>query len=199
MEMYNIYLEGGRVYLRPVDIDDQFVVVKWRNTKSARDAFFNKDVVTPDTHADFIANRSKHDSVWIAEMYRANMAHERAKVGMTSVRVHNPAEYIGEYGRTYVDETYRGQGYAKEIEYLMLWAAFEWMKLDSLWLEAYSDNKPVIQLHDDTGWTTEAEYRHIQNNYRWITRMVYQRDMWKKHYRKVYADKFGVVLPEWVE
>jgi RimJ/RimL family protein N-acetyltransferase len=197
--MYNIYLEGGRVYLRPVDIDDQFVVVKWRNTKSARDAFFNKDVVTPDTHADFIANRSKHDSVWIAEMYRANMAHERAKVGMTSVRVHNPAEYIGEYGRTYVDEEYRGQGYAKEIEYLMLWAAFEWMKLDSLWLEAYLDNEPVIKLHYDTGWMIDYVFKYFKySDGRDVARMFYKREWWKTN-RLVYADKFGVVLPEWVE
>ena len=196
--MYQIYLPGSRIYLRPVREDDAFHVVKWRNTQSARDAFFNKDLVTPDTHADFIANRSKHDLVWIAEYYNPDITVEDIKIGMTAVKIHSVKNYIAEYGRTYVDEEYRGQGYAKEIEYLMLWAAFEWLKLEDLWLEAYTDNKPVIQLHDDTGWTAEAEYRHIENNYRWITRMIYLRDKWKIN-RKVYADKFGVELPEWVE
>ena len=96
--MYRIELPGSRIYLRPVELTDAFTVVKWRNTADSRRAFFDRRVVTPDTHADFIQNRSKHDLVWMAlTVKHATIGFvddviatpPGDPVGMTSVTIHD--------------------------------------------------------------------------------------------------------------
>ena len=192
--MYMIDLPGSRIYLRPVECEDAFTVVKWRNTADSRSAFFDRRVVTPDTHADFVMNRSKHDLVWMA--FGAN----EVPIGMTSVTNHDVKHYIGEYGRTYIDELYRGQGYAKEIEFLMLWAAFEWLNVDRLWLDAYADNEPIVNLHYATGWSAAGiDVIGHTDPHGQVLHMEYSRDAWKQYGRDKYVADFDVTLPGWVE
>ena len=197
--MYRIALPGCRVYLRPVELTDAFKIVQWRNSKDSRMSFFDKHLVTPDTHVDFIDNRSKHDLVWMA--FSTQNFEPASVLGMTSVTVHDTKNYIAEYGRTYVDEGCRGKGYAKEIEFLMLWAAFEWLKLDYLWLDAYTSNDKIIDLHYKTGWFEQGiDIKGHTDPGGQVTHMDYSRYNWRKIGRKKFAECFPKVrLPGWVE
>ena len=130
-----LFLPRGRIAFRPITTNDAYLVTRWRNLPDARAAFFNKTVVTPDTHAAFIANRKPHDLIWIIEDTR------REPIGMVSLAV-DPSTASGEYGRLVIDPDHQHKRYAKETDYLTLYAAFEWLLLDSMWLDAYQTNTP---------------------------------------------------------
>ena len=138
---------GCRVFLRPIEAswDDAYRVTRWRNEASARAGFFSQDVVTPDTHMEFMRRRKPHDLVWVL--------HDEAgeSIGMLSLTVDVEA-HTAEYGRLYIDKGYQGRGYAEDAEYTLLHFAFEVLRLDSLWLDALTTNTAVIALHHKTGW-----------------------------------------------
>lgn len=193
--MNRLYLPGGRIAFRPVNEDDAYNVTYWRNLPESRAAFFTKAIVTPDTHAAFLRNRKPHDLVWVIDAVRdgaGNPYSVQTAVGMTAVTVDIDTA-TGEYGRLVIGPEYQGQRYALEAEYLLLYAGFEWLRLDSLWLEAYSDNVPIIGLHNKTGWLTTGE--QVRDG-RGVTFMTYAREMWRER-REDYRKAFGVELPTW--
>lgn len=160
-----------RVFFRPIEANwhDAYLVSKWRNQDAARDAFFDTRVVTPDTHISFMQNRRLHDLVWIVEAHNA-----KPEVGMTGLIV-DVITRIGEYGRTYVDHTWRGKGYAEDIEYTLLSFAFDFLNLNSLWLDALVSNVAIISLHKKLGWEDAGIHIHERGP---VTHMVYSKEKW---------------------
>ena len=190
--MKYLTLNGSRIRFRPIALDDAYYLVRWRNSNSARESFFSADVVTPDSHAAFVRNRKPHDLVWMAETLEGD------PVGMTSLTV-DVHHHRAEYGRTFIDKDYRGQGYAKELEYMILFLAFEWLRLKDIWLDAYTANEPIIKLHEKTGWEHVAVNRPGHTDPRGdVLHMTYQRDRWK-YWRDKFTNTFSVELPEWEE
>lgn len=189
-----ITLPGSRIYFRDITADDAYTVAQWRNTPEARAAFFDTDVVTPDTHRQFIASRKPHDLVWmICELGEAPYLYP---IGMTALTI-DTKNHTGEYGRAFIAPECRGQGYAKEQEYLLLWAAFEFFRLDSIWLDAFVSNKAIIGLHRKTGWrevgVNVPGHTHELGP---VLHMRYLRDDWHDN-RQYYTEQYKVVLPEW--
>lgn len=196
MTTHVLAIPGSRLRFREIDESDARQVVAWRNTESARRYFYSTDVVTPDTHRAFIRNRQPHDLVWMAEI--TDPRGISVAIGMTGLKV-DVRHHIGEYGRTFVDENYRGQGYAKELEYFLLWAAFEWLRLDYLWLDAYTDNDPVIKLHEATGWKSQGiDIPGHTDERRPVLHMIYRREWWPEH-RADFIERFKVELGQWAE
>ena len=137
---------GGRLCLRPVTPEDAYYVVRWRNSEDARKWFFSGDaVITPDSHAAFCRNRKPHDLVWIAE-------NSSYPVGMISLTVDVDAK-TAELGRTYIDPEYRRNGLGTEMVKLAMWAAFEWLRLERVRLEVYTDNQVAISLYKKCGFS----------------------------------------------
>ena len=104
-----------------------------------------------------------------------------------------------EYGRLFIDPAYQGQGLAKESEFLILWAGFEWLRLDELWLDALIYNQAVLTLHDRTGWIrTGVDLDGHRSERGPVVHMEYPWDRWKMIGRRRYQAAFErVELPEW--
>ena len=189
-----ITLNGGRIQFRPITGDDHDadLVTRWRNTPSARQSFYSTEIVTPDTHKQFMAHRKPHDLVWMVETI------ENEPIGMTALDV-DVRHGIAEYGRTFIDDAYRGKGYAKETEYLLLYYAFEVLNLSSLWLDAYTSNVAIIGLHYKTGWLRDGVDNPGHTDQRGpVLHMTYVREDWEVS-RENYRDLYKVELPKWVE
>jgi RimJ/RimL family protein N-acetyltransferase len=142
-----MYKLGGRIYFKEItdSEEDTDCVVKWRNTDSARESFFIKDVVTPDTHRLFIKNKLNNDIVFMA------YNEDKKRIGMTAIIV-DIKNFTGEYGRTFIDSNFRGNKYAEETEILLMSYAFDILNLNSIWLDAFTTNEAIIKLHHKTGW-----------------------------------------------
>ncbi len=186
------YDVGTRLTFRPIDEEDAYLVTKWRNSKVARDVYFNQDVVTPDTHLNFLANRKAHDLVWAIDLKGYG-----SPIGMTSLTV-DVKTHTGEYGRAFIAPEYRGKGYATEQEYMVLSFAFEVLRLDSLWGEVLASNEAILALHHKTGWEDNGIDRFGHTNPCGpVMHIVYLPDTWRAQ-RQEFIDKFGADLPkEW--
>lgn len=187
-------MPGCRIEFREINEHDAYSVCMWRNSPDARQSFFRTDIVTPDTHRAFIRNRKPHDLVWMIELRG-----EGFPIGMTSLTV-DTLHSSGEYGRAYIDQSWRGQGYAKEQEFFLLYLAFEFFRLDNLWLDAYQANQAIISLHYKTGWLDGGLDLPGHTDPRGpVLNMTYTRSHWATN-RSLFSKAFPrVELPEWVE
>lgn len=142
---------GGRLALRPMTaaVADGLLVARWRNTPQARANFFSQAVVTPETHAAFIANKRPYDQVWMVE--KVAEPDGVVPVGTAALYIH-PADYSAETGPLLIAPEWQGQGLAKETDYLMLATAFEFFELQWLWGDAFASNAAVLSLHDKVGF-----------------------------------------------
>ena len=169
------YDVGTRLTFRPIDEEDGYLVTKWRNLSVARAAFFNQDVVTPDTHIAFLANRKEHDLVWMIDLKGTGYS-----IGMTSLTV-NVEAHTAEYGRAFIAPEYTGKGYATEQEYMVLSFAFEVLRLDSLWGDVLASNEAVLTLHHKTGWKDAGVDLPGHTNPRGpVMHITYSQDTWKR-------------------
>ncbi len=187
------YDVGTRLTFRPIDEEDGYLVTKWRNSRVARDVYFNQDVVTPDTHINFLANRKKHDLVWMIDLKGTGYS-----IGMTSLTV-NVEAHTAEYGRAFIAPEYTGKGYATEQEYMVLSFAFEVLRLDSLWGDVLETNAAALKLHYETGWyETGIDLLGHTNLRGTVVHIIYLQNYWQKQ-RQIFIDKFGADLPEELE
>ena len=182
---------GGRIYLRPVEASDGLLVSKWRNERLSREMFYSQAVVTPDSHALWLETKDPYDLVWMVCQHEG-----MASIGMASLHI-DPAGYTGEYGRVVISPVYRGQGYAKELDYTMMAVAFELFELDLLWLEAFTSNEGVLTVHDKTGFQragVDVEgHTHPRGPVQYMTM---GRHRWAAIRPGFYA-KAGQEMPEW--
>ena len=184
MWMYNL---GGRLAFRDITEDDAYLVCKWRNTDLAREMFYNRGAVTPDTHLTFMRSRQPHDLVWVIA------ARGIGPIGMTSLTI-APKDYTAEYGRAFIDPAYQGQGYGTEQEYMVLSLAFELFNLASLWGDVLVRNEAVRALHAKTGWVDAGIDLPGHTSERGsVLHIEYPRANWPEH-RQKFIDKFGVKL-----
>ncbi len=143
------------IRLRPIEATyhDADLLVRWRNSESARAAFFNSDVVTPDTHFQFMRNRKAHDLVWIAETLQGE------PVGMVGLRV-DVIHRVAEHRSLYVDEQARHLGYGREIEALVLSYAFDTLRLECVWADVLASNEAGRRFYEVVGWKETATDVH---------------------------------------
>ena len=177
--VYTIDIPLDGLHFRPVISYDAAIIAAWRNTPEARAAFFDKRVVTPDTHLQFLDQRKPHDLVWMC--YKGGQSCQ--PFGMTSLTV-DVDNAIAEYGRTFISPDHRGLGLAKQIEWGALWAAFDWLRLGMVWLVSYRDNEAVIGLHNKLGWLTTPEDARYHPGADTVE-MRYYADAWQRNKERI--------------
>lgn len=180
--------DWSRLRFRDITIADGYTVCRWRNSASAREAFFDTTVVTPDTHAAFVRSRKPHDLVWMLEEKATDTA-----IGMLSLTV-DPTARTAEYGRAFLDEAYRGRGFWQEAEFLLLHFAFDVLALDAVWLDIYADNDAMNAVHAKMGWTING---HIPpRNGRDVLRMTYAAATWAANKAALYQRAAQPIINE---
>jgi RimJ/RimL family protein N-acetyltransferase len=147
---------GDIVFRFMTDSDaDAQTVTYWRNQPDAREGFFCDDVVTPDTHKEFIRNRPMHNLIWMVE-------DDGVPVAMCGLKV-NIKQRDAEYGQVYTDPHHKRQGYARTAIRHGQWYSFEVLRLDKIWLEAYEDNVAVLTMDRSEGMRDVGQSRTIRN------------------------------------
>jgi RimJ/RimL family protein N-acetyltransferase len=175
--------------LRPMTAsdDDCHLVARWRNTDQARSAFYNHDVVTPDTHKLFMEFRRMNDLVFMIEianwgwtqilvplaLHHVDQDEPWHPVGMLSLDV-NVKDHTAECGRLFIDPEYQGKGLGFEADVLQLSYAFDYLNLRSVWGEIYTDNERRLHVAQETGWTLGDEVP----NHPGVKRVDYIKETW---------------------
>lgn len=181
------YHVSRRLTLRPMTAfsEDGLLVSLWRNSASARAAFWRTSVVTPDSHAAWLAAKSPLDLVWMVEGPNGD------PVGMAGLIV-DPDAHTGEAGRYFIDTRYRGQGYALELDWCVLSYAFDLLRLDSMWLDAYASNAAILRTHQKAGWQTAGVDLpgHTQPGGP-VVHMTMMADEWARTWAPAFTREYG--------
>lgn len=184
-----IYL-GGRIWLTPVRDFDAMEITLWRNSLSARAAFYSKDVVTPDSHVAWLQAKSPHDLVWMAREGASGHT-----VGMGGLVV-DPVSHIAEAGRFFVAPSYRKGGFGLEIDWHVLSFAFDVLQLEKVWIDAFESNAPIIAMHTKAGYSIIGVnvYGHL-NPRGPVVHMAMIRHEWQARHRQRFIETCHVTLP----
>ncbi len=124
--------------------DEKKLVLSWRNDIRIRNLMFNKDIISLDSHLEFIENlkirQDKH--YWLVII-------DSEYIG--SVCLYN-IEKTSCYWGYYVKPDLLGKSYGVVLEYLILKIVFEFLKLDVLRCETLKLNKSVVKYHKKFGF-----------------------------------------------
>jgi RimJ/RimL family protein N-acetyltransferase len=182
--MSYFYSLGTRLFLRPVETTDCLTITRWRNSQEARDAFYIQDIVTPDTHINFVKNRKAHDLVWMVCLDGFT------PIGTASLTI-DIKEHIAEYGRVYIDKQYAGNGYATELDYLVFSFAFDVLRLKMIWYDPLIHNEAIMKVHIRTGARQVGIDLpgHIDPHGP-VMHMQYTPNEWKTN-KKIFIEKYG--------
>jgi len=187
-----IYFGGkARFYFRAVEPGDGLLVARWRNSPAARAGFYITSVVTPGSHADFVATLDPYDCVWMVCLPESGQP-----IGQLSLHI-DPAAAIGEYGRLILSPEHRG-GYGVEMDYTMAAVACEMFVRSLLWCEILTAFEGRIRLHDKTGFQRAGVDVPGHTNPRGpVQLMTMDRQQWGAR-RAAFYELIDVPAPEWL-
>lgn len=166
------------IILRGLDERDLEKVMRWRmkpeitrymytdpdlNMKKQKKWF--RKVSSDDSYRYWVI---QVDNVDIGVMYLTNIDFENRKCS---------------WGYYIANDSFRGRGLARALEYSLYEYVFEEMNFNKLWCEVLKQNEKVIKIHQKYGSEIEGELKqHIYKNgeFHDVVRMAITKDKWDR-------------------
>jgi diamine N-acetyltransferase len=154
--MKNPFIVGEKVYLRPVELDDSGLFVKWYSNPDVRFSFFIGFPTNAKRQREFFENAYK-DKEFI---FFIIMSHENNKpVGFTGFyRI----DWIGRsatYGIIIGDSEEWGKGYGSEVTQLMVKYGFQTLGFNRIQLHVWKGNSRGLKAYQRAGYQKEGLLR----------------------------------------
>ena len=148
-------IEGARVMLRRMTVDDTDTVLRLRSDVSVLTQLFSDAPPTREAHlrwlADVEAGGDRQEFV-IVERARELVV---GTIGLSGIdRRHRRAEY-----GVLVASSAQGKGFAAEASRLLLDHAFESLRLRRVYLHVFPENQPALHLYRRLGFEPEGLLR----------------------------------------
>jgi RimJ/RimL family protein N-acetyltransferase len=146
---------------------DQETIVAWRNDAWIKGFFFEEEPISLDSHLawyDKVAADSSQRYYVIDALVQPGTPPTRLvpplMIGVTSLLHIDWRNRTAEYGRLLLGHAdYRGGGYGKEAEYLLMDYAFNYLNLNKVWGDVIAGNEVVLNLHRRMGFKEEGILR----------------------------------------
>jgi len=143
---------------------DHEVIVAWRNDPWIKSFFFEEEPISLDSHLvwyDKVAQDPSQRYYVVDALIQAGTSDTHLDppilIGTTSLLHIDWRNRTAEYGRLLIGHPeYRGGGYGKEAEYLLLDYAFNHLNLNKVWGDVIVGNEVVLNLHRKTGCKEEG-------------------------------------------
>jgi len=146
----------GRIYLRPITIEDTDNVLRWRNGENVKPFFIYQEDITKEMHYNWLETKVKTGKV-----VQFIIVEEETDRGIGSVYIQD-VDYNhkkAEYGIFIGEDNCSGKGYGTIAAKLMVQYAFEELKLHRVYLRVYEENKRAISSYEKAGFKQEALLR----------------------------------------
>ena len=154
MEMSIDMLQGKKIYLRPITMDDTETIVKWRNNERVRRNFIYREVFTKEVHENWMKTRVASGEV--IQFIICRIEDDRP-VGSVYLRDVDKDNSLAEYGIFIGEDDAIGLGYGNEAAELMCSYADEKMHLKKLILRLFSDNIPARKSYEHAGFSFKED------------------------------------------
>lgn len=154
-------IEGKKILLEPIKIEDTDLIIKWRNNENVRKNFIFQKKFTREIHLNWLESQVNTGNVvqFIIKIKENNKA-----IGSVYFRDIDYTKKIAEYGIFIGEDDERGNGYGTEAAQLALNFAFNELNLDRIFLRVFKDNKSAIKTYEHAGFIYDRTETIILDN-----------------------------------
>lgn len=149
-------IEGQRIYLRPIGMEDTGLIVKWRNEDRVRRNFIYQAPFTKEGHERWM--RTKVASGEVVQFIICEKENDRP-IGSVYFRDIDPLNKKAEYGIFIGEADCAGKGIGTETARLAVRYARDVLKLHKLMLRVFADNAAAVKSYRNAGFVQEAHLK----------------------------------------
>lgn len=149
-------IEGERIYLRPISMEDTERIVAWRNEGRVRKNFIYQEPFTKEGHEAWMRTKVERGSTV------QFIIHEKdtdRPVGSVYFRDIDPRNKKAEYGIFIGEADAAGKGIGTETARLAVAYARDVLKLHKLTLRVFADNGAAVKSYQNAGFVQEARLK----------------------------------------
>ena len=151
-------LDGEKIFLRPIQMEDTPLIVKWRNNKIVRNNFVFQETFTNEMHENWMRTKVASGDV---VQYIIVAKEENLPIGSIFFRDIDSKNYSAEYGIFIGEDSARGKGYGSEAARLFVSFGFSKLNLHRIMLRVFADNLQAIQSYHNAGFQKEGIARDM--------------------------------------
>lgn len=148
-------LDGRKVILRPIDMADTALIVKWRNSDSVRKNFIYRDLFTEETHINWMNTKVASGEV---VQFIIHDKEQKSDVGSVYLRDINPVHESAEFGIFIGEDSARGRGIGSEAASLICNYGFDSLKLHRISLRLLGNNAAARRSYEKVGFKHEGTF-----------------------------------------
>ncbi len=160
------FIEGSKIYLRPVEESDYELVMFGKNNSSVRETLFlNKPLNSDEIKMELEQIAESRDTI----MFTICNSDDDKPAGQTGLfRVDMVSRAAVFYIAIY-DPDYWSQGFGKEATMLMLRYSFDILNLNRVQLHVSAENKRAVEAYKKAGYKIEGTLREaMYHNNRYV-------------------------------
>ena len=163
--MYFKKLEGEKIYLAPMMVEDAKIFCKWLNDNSVTDGLNKtKDVTTIENEIEYLENVNKKGEYAFSIVKKE----DDTLIGSCSINEIDFPNRAGTVGILIGDEENRGKGYGTDTLKTLLNYGFNELCLHNIQLGVYSFNERAIACYKKVGFKEVGRNREVRfHNGKW--------------------------------
>ncbi len=147
------YYPGRRIYLRPIELDDEPLLRRWINDPDNSKTLDRFLPVNELREREFIEGLYKSpDDIALAIVLRAG---DRL-IGVAGLHQIQPASRSAVFGIVIGDRGFQPRGYGTEATRLVVRYGFRELNLNRIGLTVYADHQPAVRAYRRAGFVREG-------------------------------------------
>lgn len=150
------YYEGQRIYLRPLELEDEALLRRWFNDPANWSTLARFLPVNQQREREFIERlyKSTEDLAWGVVVREGDRL-----IGAAGLHRIAHVNRSAEFGIIIGDRDYQSRGYGTEATRLVVQYGFEELNLNRIGLSVFSDNERGIRAYRRAGFEQEGRRR----------------------------------------
>ncbi len=148
----NIRLEGEKVFLTPMQLDDAEDFVRWRNSDLIKSKFIYRKDITVEQQRQWISTKVLTDEVVQFVIWDKQ---DNKKIGSVYLQHIDKENKKCEFGILIGEEAYLGGGRGTEANNLICEYGFNQMDMHKIYLRVLAENIPARRSYTRAGFTEE--------------------------------------------
>jgi RimJ/RimL family protein N-acetyltransferase len=165
-------LDGTRLYLRPLELQDADLILRWRSLPDVANQLFSEHPPTRAEHEAWYSRLQESDDRIEFIIVALEGEVPIGTIGLSSIDRENGE---AEYGILIGDAKWRGIGMASEASEVIFRYAFESLGLQKIRLSLFADNSSARALYDLLGFVENPLQvgKLMKNGFLRVTTIMY--------------------------
>lgn len=173
-----VYYAGERIYLRPIELEDEPILRRWVNDPVARRYLVHRPPVNALREREWIESLGTNRTDYVFGIVAKD---GDRLIGTVGLRAIDPIGRCATFGILIGDADYRSRGFGTEATRLALKFGFQELNLNRIALSVFGNNWRAIRVYQKAGFVHEGCLRQAQ----------YRNGQYEDEYR------FAILREEW--